>query len=208
MAIPTIMTYVEADSFGIPYPLQNGWLKKHGHAEITDYMREKLMKSLAKKIGKKQKHNKPPSKYNQIGLDILHGKSGPVVISKPSTNRTVQTAPKKYKGSYIDPNSPEFLASYQWRTLRFDVIAKYGNACQYCGAVPNAKAGISINVDHIFPRKTHPHLALEMSNLQILCSVCNHGKSNRHVIDFRPEEDTQDMSEYSDETIGQKLRNF
>lgn len=42
-----------------------------------------------------------------------------------------------------------------------------------------------MNVDHIKPRKTHPHLALDPSNLQVLCDVCNHGKGNWDKTDWR-----------------------
>ena len=45
--------------------------------------------------------------------------------------------------------------------------------------------GIIINVDHIKPRKTHPHLALEPSNLQVLCNECNLGKGNKFKTDWR-----------------------
>jgi 5-methylcytosine-specific restriction endonuclease McrA len=29
------------------------------------------------------------------------------------------------------------------------------------------------------PRRTHPSRALDLSNLQVLCSTCNWGKGNR-----------------------------
>lgn len=41
---------------------------------------------------------------------------------------------------------------------------------------------------HIQPRKTHPHLALVLSNLQVLCHDCNHGKGNWDTTDWRPRE--------------------
>jgi 5-methylcytosine-specific restriction endonuclease McrA len=37
----------------------------------------------------------------------------------------------------------------------------------------------------IKPRKTHPHLALSVSNCQILCSDCNKGKGNWDDTDWR-----------------------
>lgn len=52
-----------------------------------------------------------------------------------------------------------------------------------CGATP--ATGAVINVDHIKPRKKYPHLALEISNLQILCHDCNHGKGNWDETDWR-----------------------
>jgi hypothetical protein len=80
--------------------------------------------------------------------------------------------------------SNEFLKSYEWRILRMEAIVKHGNRCQCCGASP-ADGITVINVDHIKPRKTHPELALVLDNLQILCSVCNHGKSNWDTTDWR-----------------------
>lgn len=52
----------------------------------------------------------------------------------------------------------------------------YGLTCQCYGA--SVKHGATLNVDHIKPRKFFPHLALDINNLQVLCSDCNHGKGN------------------------------
>lgn len=84
----------------------------------------------------------------------------------------------------IDPRSDDFLRSYEWRVLRFAVLAEVGARCQCCGA--SAATGAVINVDHIKPRKTHPELALVKGNLQVLCDACNHGKGNWSTKDWRP----------------------
>lgn len=204
---PTIMTMAEASIFGIPWPLSSGWLDRHGGIQVTPAMIIKLQAALEKRSKRKSKRAKRLAKS---GTDALRGKSGSVTVINVITPRHERTKkfPSQYRGPYIDPNSDEFLQSYQWRTLRFDVIAKYGNACQCCGAIPNAKTGITINVDHIKPRRTHPHLALEMDNLQILCNVCNHGKSNRHEIDFRPADESDGLESYSDGAIFEVLRNL
>ena len=44
-----------------------------------------------------------------------------------------------------------------------------------------------MHVDHIKPRKLYPALALDVNNLQILCEVCNHGKGNWDMTDWRVE---------------------
>lgn len=80
-------------------------------------------------------------------------------------------------------NSDSFLHSFEWKRLRMRAIMEYGTKCQCCGA--SAKTGAVINVDHIKPRKLFPHLALDISNLQILCSDCNIGKGNLYLADFR-----------------------
>lgn len=92
------------------------------------------------------------------------------------------------KGMFrVDPNSPEFLSSYEWRTLRMEVLTKYGSRCMCCGATPDD--GLRMHVDHIKPRKKYPGLALIFDNLQVLCEVCNHGKSNWDETDWRPVRD-------------------
>lgn len=76
-----------------------------------------------------------------------------------------------------------FLRSFEWRRLRMVAIKMHGARCKCCGASP--KSGAVINVDHILPRKTHPHLALALDNLQVLCDACNHGKGNWDSTDWR-----------------------
>ena len=93
-----------------------------------------------------------------------------------------KTKPKKrriVKNFAIDPN---FLTSFEWRKVRYEALIKYGRQCQCCGAKP---PNAILHVDHIKPRKTHPELALMLSNLQILCHECNHGKGNWNFTDFR-----------------------
>jgi uncharacterized protein YdaU (DUF1376 family) len=80
-------------------------------------------------------------------------------------------------------NKKGFLQSYEWRVVRMKALLKYGAKCMACGAT--AESGSVINVDHIKPRKTHPELALDLDNLQVLCSDCNHGKGNWDCTDWR-----------------------
>lgn len=80
-------------------------------------------------------------------------------------------------------DSNDFLKSQEWRRLRVEALHKFGSRCMACGASPTD--GVTqINVDHVKPRKTHPELALDINNIQILCGCCNHGKGNRDF-DFR-----------------------
>jgi hypothetical protein len=206
-----ILTGLEARLLGISWPPAKGWVKKYADHEFTAEDLDKLKIDLESRIAQPPEPGKRTRKraHNVRALSAITG--APVKIVYMGSGKPKESTPKpvsQYRGPYIDPNSPEFLQSYQWRTLRFDAIVKYGNACQCCGAVPNPKEGISINVDHIKPRKTHPHLALDVNNLQVLCNVCNHGKSNRHEVDFRPAEDEQDLGDYSDESVGAILKSF
>lgn len=74
----------------------------------------------------------------------------------------------------------DFYRSLKWRELRYRVLRKYGRECMLCGAKDRR-----VHVDHIKPRSKYPHLALEESNLQVLCFECNYGKSNKYEDDFR-----------------------
>ena len=83
----------------------------------------------------------------------------------------------------LDVNSDEFLQSYAWRKLRMQALKACGARCGCCGAT--AADGVRIHVDHIKPRRNFPELAFELSNLQVLCEDCNHGKGNWDSTDWR-----------------------
>lgn len=81
-----------------------------------------------------------------------------------------------------------FYRSYRWRSLRIDVLEsnreRYGAVrCECCLSGETERW----HVDHICPRSTHPELALEPSNLQVLCADCNLGKGTRYLTDWRCE---------------------
>jgi 5-methylcytosine-specific restriction endonuclease McrA len=82
------------------------------------------------------------------------------------------------------PASREFLDTWEWAKVRYQILVKYKDRpCMACGRGP--KQGVWLNVDHIKPRKTHPHLSLDLDNLQILCEDCNKGKGNWDRTDWR-----------------------
>lgn len=83
-----------------------------------------------------------------------------------------------------DVAGDSFLASYEWRRVRMLVLKRDSAKCACCGATP--ADGVRMNVDHIKPRKLFPQLALDPSNLQVLCEICNHGKGNWDCTDWRP----------------------
>ena len=80
--------------------------------------------------------------------------------------------------------SKKFLQSWEWRTLRYEVLLEFGRRCMCCGATPDDGITV-IHVDHIKPRHKYPELSLVQSNLQILCGVCNQGKGAWDETDFR-----------------------
>jgi 5-methylcytosine-specific restriction endonuclease McrA len=69
-------------------------------------------------------------------------------------------------------------------------LKQHGARCQCCGASP--ATGAVMNVDHIKPRRIYPELALEVTNLQVLCGDCNHGKGNWDMTDWRAKECASD----------------
>jgi hypothetical protein len=77
----------------------------------------------------------------------------------------------------------EFLRSFEWRRVRMTVLERDGAKCACCGRT--VADGVCMNVDHIKPRKRYPELALDPSNLQVLCNECNHGKGNAFRTDWR-----------------------
>ncbi|EHZ1002989.1 HNH endonuclease [Salmonella enterica] len=76
-----------------------------------------------------------------------------------------------------------FYNSSEWRRLRYQALKLYGAKCACCGR--SAKHGRVMHVDHIKPRSKYPELALEITNLQILCDECNVSKSNTDDIQWR-----------------------
>lgn len=82
-------------------------------------------------------------------------------------------------------NADDFLQSKAWKRLRFQALKKHGMKCQACGSSPST--GAVLNVDHIFPRRLFPELALRLDNLQVLCGDCNEGKGNWDMTDARKE---------------------
>lgn len=89
-------------------------------------------------------------------------------------------AQRRQKGYWGDP----FFDSREWQELRYAVLKHYGRKCMLCGATSG-----EMHVDHIKPRSKYPLLALEFSNLQVLCRPCNLGKSNTDETDWRAPED-------------------
>lgn len=87
--------------------------------------------------------------------------------------------------------SADFYDSPEWRSIRYRVLKKYGPVCMLCGATRDD--GVRIHVDHIKPKSKFPGLALEFTNMQVLCADCNLGKSNKDETDWRPDETAHEI---------------
>ena len=71
-----------------------------------------------------------------------------------------------------------FYGSVQWQKVRAQVKARWkrlGLGCAMCRFPLDWVTPGAIHVDHVKPRATHPELALEIRNLQVLCHSCHNG---------------------------------
>lgn len=82
----------------------------------------------------------------------------------------IEVKPKK------DSFGEKFYSSGAWRKLRFSVLKQSNGLCKMCGT--SSKEGARMHVDHIKPRSKFPELALDPTNMQVLCEDCNVGKSD------------------------------
>ena len=67
-----------------------------------------------------------------------------------------------------------FYASSEWQLIREQVITEKGRICQECGQL--IRNDCDLKVDQIKPKDKFPELALDKSNLQILCHGCYSAK--------------------------------
>lgn len=83
------------------------------------------------------------------------------------------------------PSGDPFFRCEGWMRVRYAALVRHKGRCMACGA---SGANVRLHVDHIKPRARYPELALEISNLQILCEPCNLGKGCWDETDWRPPE--------------------
>lgn len=172
-------TKSEIEQLGFEYLPPRGWLQLvkdriAGLSDESDRRRlEKLLykdsvrkeKARRKKIRSTRKRQKKRDNEHKDNFQKLNGFWNPNEAAK---------------GKIVTLDDNKFYDSWQWTDLRFKTIKKYGAKCMLCSSTKN------IQVDHIKPKSLYPDLALEPSNLQILCGPCNKGKSNKDITDFRP----------------------
>lgn len=71
----------------------------------------------------------------------------------------------------------KFYKSKEWRTLRVKALQRDNHECQICKSKGKYKA--AENVHHLKEVKTHPHLAMDLDNLQCLCIRCHNEVHDR-----------------------------
>lgn len=115
------------------------------------------------------------------------------VISPPVT-----THPRQSWSGPTDAAKKSFYASWDWRTLRMEVLTAQGHRCQSCGATPANRtvsgARVRLVVDHIKPLSRYWNLRLDKSNLQVLCDECNMGKGAWLEMDFRDDVSVENLT--------------
>lgn len=165
--------------WGVPWPPMNGWRKallQHGVPlfEIDMSSKNKMKRSSDAALAclKSNLGNRPPVKKDMQAASLLPNSLSDYV------GAAVPSAVKK-----------EFYRSWEWRTLRMEVLKERGRRCECCGSSPTdvdmAGKPVKICVDHIKSLSKHWHLRLEKTNLQILCDECNQGKGAWDETDWR-----------------------
>ena len=105
------------------------------------------------------------------------------ILYAPHQERREFSDPEQLPFEETDKSTGNFYSSTKWLAVRYAAFEKYGQRCACCG---NTKEnGARLQVDHIKPRSLHPELALDIDNLQILCELCNKGKSNLYDTRWR-----------------------
>jgi 5-methylcytosine-specific restriction endonuclease McrA len=192
----------EALVIGIPVPLVKGWIEEYADHEITKDAAAKLMPILRRAATASSPRRRDNAQWAIEFLLLGFGREidAPAAPKKTKKERAKSPVRQKRKERYEqylmrvksgpvttvyrkDQPVDEFLSSYEWRRVRMQALKKYGARCQCCGATP--ADGVKMNVDHIKPRKLYPQLALDLNNLQVLCELCNHGKGNWDMTDWR-----------------------
>lgn len=172
---PSSMLACEARVFGIGWPLKAGWWDRVNSFEITTHMQKSLDVALVNYTRQAERKAHKKTRKN-INTDSVYKRLA-------SADKAAELVKAMRAPDAVDPASKAFLMTPQWRKLRYEALKLYGCKCACCGVTPDS--GAILNVDHIKPRKKFPALALEITNLQVLCAACNHGKGNWDSTDWR-----------------------
>lgn len=75
----------------------------------------------------------------------------------------------------------KFYGSTDWRQLRQQCLERDHYECQWCKAEGRLTTQYDsiLEVDHIKELEYYPELALDISNLRVLCKDCHNRRHNR-----------------------------
>lgn len=168
--------------------------KFFNYMNLIDTAREKL--SVAKEV-KAKKVVRLAAEQMQVRVPAdMRGKTSllrrflgyetitPAATKQPKAIRS----PSRRKGRNNGYWGDEFLDSREWQEMRYRVLVQYGRKCMACGTTRG-----EMHVDHIKPRSKYPELALEFTNLQVLCRGCNKGKGAWDETDWRPKQESAEV---------------
>lgn len=166
---------------GEPWPPSRGWIERAVGREISDADAAEFIRLALPNVDDKKKRERRA--LRKAKRQVKH--AARLLKTESFYQKLREERDARAKPS-INPNTDAFLKSYEWRRVRMEALKKYGARCQCCGATP--ADGVTINVDHIKPRRLFPSLALSVDNLQVLCAACNQGKGNWDMTDWREPE--------------------
>lgn len=145
----------------------NRFISKYGQPYITERW---LVQTTAKRIIKGLCAE--VDAFGELGNDRV------AEIVMAIKNQSAESR-KRSKKAYSKTN----FIDREWREVRYKALKRDGARCACCGAT--AKDGVKIHVDHIKPVSIYPLLKYDLDNLQVLCELCNIGKSNIDETDWR-----------------------
>lgn len=148
--------------------IQGLWAKKSGSGQVETL--GVAMRGLAQEFGVESTVSAVAAEMRERGL--------------LNTNPPKQPVHQKLHNP--KDSAKDFYASWEWKELRYNTLKRYGPKCMLCGWTKAIGGDNCIVVDHIKPLRKFPNLALEPTNMQVLCRDCNMGKSYKAVDDFRP----------------------
>lgn len=105
------------------------------------------------------------------------------------------------KDEPLDLNPQVFYNSWRWKEIRLIALDACGRRCGCCGATPQPSNKVVLHVDHIKPLRSNPELALDLSNLQVLCEDCNQGKSWFNTNDYRSDEQREKLEKRQSSSV-------
>lgn len=170
--------------WGIPWPPAHGWRKAILRYGVPLLPIDTSSKTKMKKSSRQAWH---------LMAQIENGTPYPQPAPQPQPIDIPYRKPR-FDGppSGFTPTEEmrkSFYISWEWRTIRMEVLKEQGSVCSCCGARPGDRDTggnpVRIVVDHIKSIFRHWHLRLDKKNLQVLCDECNQGKGAWDETDHR-----------------------
>lgn len=108
-----------------------------------------------------------------LGVVGLSLGSGPAQQVQLRARERLQALTDAYYQSEL--RSPDFYHSEAWKWIRTRLLKRMHPKCAHCGR----RGSAILTVDHIIPRTIRPDLALETSNLEVICYTCKSRREER-----------------------------